>query len=221
MKRTFYTPDSISDIPLDKYMKYDKLELKDAEQEFIDRQILKIFYDVTPKEYTDMSNIDVGYLVNAVQRVLNEKATFTPTFKHKDIEWGFVPNLDKLTYGAFVDLQNIEGDLLKTMCVLYQPVTIKKGEKYKIQKYKGYSKNEPYLIDMPLSVVVGAMAFFLDLWKQLLNYTLNSLKEIVATEVMQNETLAINGDGIQRFLQLQTESLNRLIGLHPLAYTKH
>lgn len=221
MKRTFYIPDSLDDIPLNKYNQYAKIDFKDVEQEFINRQVLKIFFDIKPSEYTDMSNIDVDYLVSSVIKVLNEQPPFQSTFKHRGIEWGFVPNLDKLTYGAFVDLQSVEGDLLKMMGVLYQPITKKHGDKYKVKKYKGYSKNTLLLQDMPLSVVVGSLAFFLNLWRELLNYTLNSLEKTVASEAKENAYLAKNGIGIQRFLQLQAESLNKLIGLHPLAYMKH
>lgn len=221
MKETFIVPESINDIPLDKYQKLAKVQMDGADDEFIQRTILRIFYNVKPDTYEYMTNVDVGYLVNRVLAVLEEKPTFIPKFTHNKIEWGFEPNLNKLKYGSFVDLQSVEGDILKMMAILYRPIIKDKGDKYKIETYKGYSKYMDLLKDMPLSVAVGALSFFLNLWADLLKSTLVFLKVEMDSKAMSNKTLIKNGAGTQRFFQLQEEILKRYTGLHPLQSMKH
>ena len=97
------------------------------------------------------------------------------------IEYGFEPNLSNMTYGAYSDItkfKTIEMDenWAKIMNILYRPVKHKKGDMYSIETYRGDDDFEKWL-DVPMDVHFGALFFLLNLQIDLLNFTLNYLKE--------------------------------------------
>ena len=97
------------------------------------------------------------------------------------IEYGFEPNLSNMTYGAYSDItkfKTIEMDenWAKIMNILYRPVKHKKGDMYSIETYRGDDDFQKWL-DVPMDVHFGALFFLLNLQIDLLNFTLNYLKE--------------------------------------------
>lgn len=220
MDLTLQLPESLDDITLDRYAKYSKIDFTDASQEFIDRTIMRIFYDIRSDLYKSFEMKDIRILVDAVFEVMEEKPPFVMVFKHRDKEWGFIPDLNAITYGEFVDLQDVSQDYAKMMSILYRPVTKRQGENYKIEKYSGYKDNEALLKDMPLSIVAGATGFFLDLWMDLLQNTLKFLREkdlkLISSKISQK-----SGDGIAQFLKLQEDLFSNLMRQPRLKSTKH
>lgn len=97
------------------------------------------------------------------------------------VEYGFEPNLSKMAYGAYADISKfntiaIDDNWAKIMNILFRPVKHKKGEMYSIESYKGDDKWQKWL-DVPMDVHFGALFFLLNLQIELLNFTLNYLKE--------------------------------------------
>ena len=97
------------------------------------------------------------------------------------VEYGFEPNLSKMAYGAYADISKfntiaIDDNWAKIMNILFRPVKHKKGEMYSIESYKGDDKWQKWL-DIPMDVHFGALFFLLNLQIELLNFTLNYLKE--------------------------------------------
>src|SRR5690606_2396064 len=87
------------------------------------------------------------------------------------IEYGFVPNLDKITTREFVDLSTsgveVE-ELHKTMAVLFRKVTDKDAFKnYKIEYYSGTEETAEAMKDMRMNIVNGALLFFCNLAREL------------------------------------------------------
>ena len=97
------------------------------------------------------------------------------------VEYGFEPNLSKMAYGAYADISKfntiaIDDNWAKIMNILFRPVKHKKGVMYSIESYKGDDKWQKWL-DIPMDVHFGALFFLLNLQIELLNFTLNYLKE--------------------------------------------
>lgn len=95
------------------------------------------------------------------------------------IEYGFEPNLSKISYGAYADISKydtiqIDDNWAKVVSILYRPI-ISKGnnDTYSIQPYTG-EINESLFLTLPMDIHFGALFFFVHLSKDLLNYTLNS-----------------------------------------------
>lgn len=124
------------------------------------------------------------------------------------IEYGFEPNLSKMSYGAYVDISEynnlaIDSNWGKIMNILYRPVTKKNGDLYTIEPYDGKDDWEKWL-EVKMDVHLGSLFFFINLWRDLLHATLNSLKE---TELPPNikSILGKSGKVITQSMSLQEE----------------
>jgi hypothetical protein len=122
------------------------------------------------------------------------------------VEYGFEPNLSKMAYGAYVDVAQYEELTIdknwgKIMNILYRPITSKKGDLYTIEPYTGKDDWEKWL-DVTMDIHYGALFFFINLHRDLVNATLNSLKGM---ELQPNikSTLLKSGRTIQQFLNSQ------------------
>jgi hypothetical protein len=111
-----------------------------------------------------------------------------------------------MTYGAYSDItkfKTIEMDdnWAKIMNILYRPVKHKKGDMYSIETYRGDADFQKWL-DVPMDAHFGALFFLLNLQIDLLNFTLNSLKE---EELPPNikQILARSGQIMQPLLNWQ------------------
>jgi hypothetical protein len=97
------------------------------------------------------------------------------------IEYGFEPNLSQMSYGAYVDISayeelGINKNWANIMSILYRPVTKRVGKLYDIESYAGNLEPEKFM-NVTMDVHFGALFFFKDLHKDLLNYILKSLKD--------------------------------------------
>src|SRR5690606_10158820 len=110
-------------------------------------------------------------IVAQIDKAMDESTPFQNTFKMDGIEYGFVPNLDKITTREFVDLSTsgveVE-ELHKTMAVLFRKVTEKDAFKnYKIEYYSGAEGKAEEMKAMPIDIVNGAPLFFCNLAREL------------------------------------------------------
>ena len=86
--------------------------------------------------------------------------------------YGFIPNLSKITTGEFVDIEDYCKDtnknLHKIMAVLYREIENQKGDLYNIKAYNPDKVNEQEFKQLPMDIALGALDFFLSLGKDLL-----------------------------------------------------
>jgi len=83
----------------------------------------------------------------------------------KGVKYGFHPNLDELTMGEFVDLEEQTKDGVdgfhNVLAILYRPITEEKGNKYNIEPYNvSHIKNASLFQELSIDVVNGVMVFF-------------------------------------------------------------
>lgn len=197
-------PESIHDIKLSQFQKYNKLlEREDLTPEQFDKRKVEIFTGIERNKLDLISQKDYKEITEQIDSALNQTVDFTPTFFIQDVEFGFIPNLDKITAGEYRDLSIYGSDVDKLhnlMAVLFRP--IKKKDvfgNYSIVSYEGTEKYANIMLHMPLSIVNGALVFFSSLANELCNYTQKYMVEEQAKEKMQVSTLK-NGDGMQLFL---------------------
>lgn len=93
------------------------------------------------------------------------------------MEYGFEPNLSKISYGAYVDITKydtlgIDTNWAKIMSILYRPVSKKSKDTYSIIPYTGFIDDDQFL-DVTMDVHFGAWFFFINLQKDFLNVILN------------------------------------------------
>ena len=194
-------PENISDINLLQYQRYHELMAREGISDH-DRNIRKIqiFTGLKPEQSKMISSTDYAEIIALIDVALSSEHEFTPTFKIEDVEFGFIPNLDKITAGEFIDIEKYQGsveDLHKLMAVLFRP--IKKRDifnNYSIESYAGTEQFAEVMKLMPLSSVNGALVFFSSLSSELLSYIQRFTNQEVEKEKKQASTFK-SGDGMQ------------------------
>ena len=214
MKLSIIVPEHLNEITLEQYQKFTKLNTKENEgSNFLLHKMIEVFCNLNLKDIATIKYKDVQKIVLRLNKVFDKKTELIPTFKLKGVEYGFIPELDEITLGEYIDLDNYLGDwnnMHKAMAVLYRPVKFKKDNKYQIEDYKG---SNSVMLDMPLDVALGAMVFFYHLNSQLLKITLNYLNKEIPNglTLQQKQTLELSGVGINQSMGLLKEMLPSLI----------
>jgi len=207
-------PDSLKDIPLHKYQRFHKvLEVnKDASFNdlFIQEKILQIFCDLPLSDALKYRKKDIDNITEIIAKTLEQKPDLIQSFKIGDTEFGFIPKLEDMTFGEYIDLDNSIGDvqnLHKAMAVLYRPIKQKIKDKYLIEEYRGDNYHEA-MKHTPMDAVVSSMLFFWNLGIELSKAMIVYLRE--AEDLTQEQISGLNGDGINQYMHLQMETLLNL-----------
>lgn len=206
MKVEIQVPNSLSEITLEQYQKFSKINTKENEDTgFIMHKTVEIFCNLNLKDIAKIKFTYVQEILNDINNLFENKQDLIPKFKHKGVNYGFIPVLDDMTLGEYVDLDENFTDwetMHKAMAILYRPITLDKGSRYQIEEYDGLD-NAEVMKGMPLDVVMGCMFFFYNLNNELLKTTLNYLSQEVPKELTteQLQTLAKNGDGISQSME--------------------
>tara|TARA_R100000935_G_C2833665_1_gene166723 strand:+ start:1361 stop:2008 length:648 start_codon:yes stop_codon:yes gene_type:complete len=214
MKLNILVPDHLNEITLEQYQKFAKLNTKENEgSAFLLHKMIEVFCNLDLKDIATIKYKDVQKITLQLNKVFDKKTELIPTFKLKGIEYGFVPELDEITLGEYIDLDNYLGDwdnMHKAMAVLYRPINFKKNNKYHIEDYKG---SNSIMLDMPLDIALGAMVFFWSLNEELLQITLNYLNKEIPNNLtsQQKEALEKSGIGINQSMDLLKGMLPNLI----------
>lgn len=212
MELKVVVPTSLSEITLDQYQRFARLE---GDEEFLTHKMLEIFCNVPLAQLPNVKFKSLAGVVNRLNGMFNEKPSLKQKFTIGKQTFGFVPNLEDITFGEYVDLDNYMSsttDLHKTMAVLYRPITNELGKRYDIEPYESAEKYCETMKQAPMDVVLGATLFFYRLGNDLLNATTRSL-ENPKTNTLLKRSLEENGDGILRFitsLKAMSEPLKKL-----------
>ena len=205
-------PENLSEITLGQYQKYLEIQEGDNDEMFIAQKMIEIFCNIELKYVTKMRWKDVQEITLTLSNMFDEDSKFTKMFTLDKVQYGFIPNLDEITFGEFVDLDTYLGDwqqMDKAMSVLFRPVDINVRGRYNIKEYDG-SMNE-HLKEMPLSIALGAVFFLLTLGKDLSQVMMDYLdKGILKDHIQVKEGLMQNGIGIHHFTQQLKETLKSL-----------
>ena len=215
MKVEILIPSSLREVTLEQYQKFAKINTEDnADTGFMMHKTVEIFCNLDLKDIAKIKFTSVQEILNDINRLFEPKQDLIRTFTMGGKQYGFIPVLDDMTLGEYVDLDENFTDwdsMHKAMAVLFRPVTIKKGDRYQIEDYDGLEKAEQ-MKKMPLDVVMGAMVFFYRLNNELLKTTLNFLEQEVGKEMttQQLQHLEKNGVGIKASMELLKEMLPSL-----------
>ena len=217
MKLELLIPTSTQEIPLKSYQEFIKVSKESNDDEFVAQKMIEIFCGIELKQIVNIRLSDVQRLVGKFSEMFSEKPTFVPRFKIQDKEFGFIPDLENISFGEYIDLDHNIGEidtLHKAMAVMYRPITRTFRDKYEIEEYNGTSTWADLLKYAPLNVALGAMVFFYHLRDELLKATLYYLeqktKEMDIMSTQKSHNLPNNGDGINQSMHLLKETLETL-----------
>jgi hypothetical protein len=177
-------PESYADITLKQWLELQKeMANYEGDDEAVTAVMLQHLCGLDPK-YLKALNIEDYVKIRTVLNSFmgNVELPLQKFITIGDVEYGFEPNLSKMSYGAYADITKFEvlainDNWAKIMNILYRPVYTKNGDMYTIRPYDGDLYWEKFL-SVPMDVHFGALFFLLNLQRDLLNSTLNSLKEM-------------------------------------------
>ena len=221
MKTEIVIPTSLSEIPLKSYQEFMKVVEKSNDEEFIGQKTIEIFCGLKMKDVVKVKWSDVKSLTLHLNEIFKAKPKFQATFKIENTEFGFIPNLEDMSFGEYIDLEsNISSveTFHKAMAVMYRPITKKVKDRYEIFEYTGTDEFSEVMKFAPLNVVLGATVFFSTLGSDLVQHTLTSLE----TEIKKNpkimtlakeRNLINDGDGTIQSMRFLRETLQSLMTL--------
>jgi hypothetical protein len=221
MKTEIVIPTSLSEIPLRSYQEFMKVVEKSNDEEFIGQKTIEIFCGLKMKDVVKVKWSDVKSLTLHLNEIFKAKPKFQATFKIDNTEFGFIPNLEDMSFGEYIDLEsNISSveTFHKAMAVMYRPITKKVKDRYEIFEYTGTDEFSDVMKFAPLDVVMAATVFFSTLGSDLVQHTLTSLE----TEIEKNpkimtlakeRNLINDGDGTIQSMRFLRETLQSLMKL--------
>ena len=216
MKLTLNIPESLNEITLAQYQKWIKISDDKDMSTFLQQKMIEIFCNTDLRKVNQMKANDINRVSKELDDLFKEKPKFINKFKlyntttKEDVEFGFIPKLDDMTFGEYIDLDNYLPKwetMHNAMGVLFRPITFKKKDQYLVEDYETSSKYD--ISNMPLSVVFGAIVFFCNLKNELLKTIMSYLQEQKDVQLPQElKDSLTNGAGINPFTHYATEILN-------------
>ncbi len=188
MKANINVPTELNEITLKQYQKFLKVQNSSKDNNFIQSKMIEIFCRIKTQDALNIKLSDADRIATLITNMFEEKPDLVKSFYLGGVEYGFVPDLDEITLGEYIDLDTYMGDwdnIHTAMNVLYRPIKQKLGDKYLIEDYNVETKD--LLLQMPMDAVFGSIIFFyhlgIDLSKTMMNYLENKEEKQLLQEL--------------------------------------
>ena len=195
-------PENIKDITLEQFQRYTLLlEREDLDAYQFNKRKIEIFTGIRYHDLEFVSSKDFDDLLIQIDKALNADVPFTDRFKLGGVEFGFIPNFDKITSKEFVDLSLYPltdiSTYNKLMAILFRPVkdTDTFGN-YNLKTYNGTEEYAELMKQTPMNIVNGALVFFLNLSRELQASTQKYMEKELK-KALRHQTTLVSGDGMQ------------------------
>ncbi len=203
-------PTCLSEITLKQYKAFLKVQETEKNDKIYNAKVINIFCNLKMEDVMLLKLNDVTEITNIIYELFEQKPGLVSKFKLNGVEYGFIPQLDDISFGEYIDLDTYIGDwdnIDRAMNVLYRPILVKLKEKYSIDKY--VVDNHKLLDNMPMDAVLSSIFFLLNLGMELSTVMMNSLdldKE-ANKDLIEFLNLEKNGGGISQY----TDSLKAIL----------
>lgn len=214
-------PTSLSEITLRQWQDYNRVITQPDITDEIERfAMVTLFCKITLQDAQRIPMKELQEIYHTVKATLKQEPRFTQRFTIGGIDYGFIPNLDEMTAGEYIDLDKYFTDIdtfHNAMAVMYRPVISKSLGLYRIEEYETSDKYKDVMFDIPLDISLGSMVFFWNLSRDLLKLTNRYLHH--PTTKTQIQDLGINGDGCKVLIQSLVAMHSKLRKPQGLIYT--
>ena len=212
MKIEINVPTSLSEVTLGQYQKFLKIAEDNPEGNFLNAKMIEIFCGIPLSDSYKLKMSSVTAIIDILNELLSQTPKRVEQFTMNGVQYGFIPDLDEMSLGEYVDLDGSASDwnnMHIAMNVLYRKIKIKKSGKYNIVDYN--VENPEKMKDMPLDAAIGSLFFFYNLGMELSKHTILSSSNQAEMEAYQDQLISqTNGDGISQFMVSLTEILQDL-----------
>lgn len=209
MKVNLRIPNSLNELTLSQYIEFSNLNItKESE---VHLRMIEIFCKIPREVVRNMKAVDITDVCSIIDGMFDTKHQLLTSFTLNKKEYGFIPSLEDMSFGEYVDLDTFIGDndnLHRAMNVLYRPIKLKQGNRYILEDYN--PDTSEVAKDFPLDAVFGALVFFYNLGKDLSTAILNSSSKENEANLVHYLASQQNGDGTIASMESLTEILQSL-----------
>lgn len=205
MKVKFTIPESLGDITLSQYQRYMAIADKNEDVDLLNIKSVEIFCGLKIRDVRAIKAKDYEDILNDLSLSFQSKTPFQRTFKYRDTTYGFIPDLENISMGEYIDLETYLSDTKdwhKAMAVLYRPITLEKDDMYLIEEYETADKYCDIMAAAPLDVYLGSQVFFYNLGRELTKHILVSSDNQMIMDSQLMRILEESGDGTHLFMHL-------------------
>ena len=164
-------PTHINDITLEQYQRFALINTEEQDKEFFMFKTIEIFCGVDIALVSKMRLSDAESISNEVLEVLQQNVPFTNKFELDGVKYGFIPDLQAISLGEFIDLEeglSKDKDFHKAASVMFRPIVKEFGELYTIDGYEANTEMHHVMKQAPVGVISAAIVFFYNIAKELL-----------------------------------------------------
>ena len=209
-------PNTLKEIKLKDYQNYqselDLLIAKNASEDEYMISKISTLCNLSIKTVKNIQSVDIWKISRMLDKVLSIEPELVEKTNINGLNFGWLPNLDKMSYGEFLDLNdNISNwqTMHIAMAVLYRPIVEEDSKgRYNVENYQG-DKYHEYLKDITLEAVISAMVFF---WHLGMDCVIAITKSLDDKEMkFQKQLTSVEiGVGLQQSLNSLVEMLQKL-----------
>ena len=164
-------PTHINDITLEQYQRFALINTEEQDKEFFMFKTIEIFCGVDIALVSKMRLKDAESISNEVLDVLQQNVPFTNKFELDGVKYGFIPDLQAISLGEFIDLEeglSKDKDFHKAASVMFRPIVKEFGELYTIDGYEASTEMHHIMKQAPVGVISAAIVFFYNIANELL-----------------------------------------------------
>lgn len=216
MKVKISIPTTLSEVKLSQYQKFVKIANENEEGTFLNQKMVQIFCNIDLYMVAKMKQQDLNYAVTKISDLFKKIPELVTKFTLNGTEFGFIPNLNDMSSGEYMDLDGYITDWEdshKSLAVLYRPIKQKFSNKYLIEDYEGSDKFAEQMLDAPMDVVLSSKVFFWTLGRELLKSTMDFLEESKPMSSVNKHNLEKDGVGILQSMPYHKAMLEDLMKL--------
>ena len=184
--KQFKLINSWADVTLETWLKLIDFETGTKTEEAT--ETIAALSDIPKKLVKELSLSDVAVIMSKIAELqAKQDTTLKRIIEINDVEYGFHPDLNKITLGEYADVEQfikngIETNLPELMAILYRPIKYKKENIYIIDAYDGeITMRTEEMKQMTAEQVQSALFFFYNFAKVLSgilpSYLMERLKE--------------------------------------------
>jgi len=211
-------PTNINDITIAEYLKFIEVNKEDADEEFLIHKTISIFCDIPMKDVLNIDAKEAQDIALEIYAVLNQKAEFVDRFELNGIKYGFIPNLEDLSLGEYIDLETYLKDqknLHKVASVMYRPIIKEYKDLYDIENYSASLKSQNDMKQAPIGVISQGVVFFYNIVNELLRdfpHYLETQSKKVQETIQQEVSSHLSTVGLTQstyLAKVMSETLNK------------
>ncbi len=175
-------PDNFSEVTVGQYKKVWAMYEKEGDAYNAQRRCIELLSGLEPNSLQDATWESIEQASTTLNWLMKDPDPFTRKmplvrrFELRGQQYGFIPDLSKLTVGEYADLETMCSggifEVLEKVCaILFREVITEKLDKYEIANYRISKERKAAMLDLPMNIAIGAVVFFCNTAKELISTT--------------------------------------------------